>query len=184
MQFRTKAGFICAGAALLAFLTSVQYSEGQYCADCGATRGMSQWRILGVPIWTTHGAAHANVLSEYMQYHGWPSEHTEWRAVDALDYNPVLGTGFYGGSHFRRLTLQDIDRGRLDQATDSFAYLPTTIDLLVLKATHEISSEHLELQMLLIRFLEGTSDWEELEREGIVSQFLEIARHRISDDQR
>lgn len=160
---------------LVVVLGSVHHSEMQYCADCGATGSYSQWRILFVPIWSTRYAGLDNPLSQYMQAHGWPKVHSDWRYVDALDSNMVLGiTGWYAGNHFRRLRVRDVDRDRLNETTELFPELPELIDRLVLKVPERMNDEEGLLQMMLIQFLNGTVEWQELEGNGMVTQFQEI----------
>jgi hypothetical protein len=154
---------------------TVHHTEMQYCADCGATGVLSQWRVYSVPVWTTRSPGRTNALSEYMQQHGWPREHSDWRYVDALDSNPILGiTGWYAGNHFRSISVRDIDPIRLQNATAQFSDLPLVIDRLILKVPDNLSgfSERDELaQLYLSQFIDGRVEWEEMEEKGIVKHF-------------
>lgn len=167
-------------------LFSEHHSEMQYCADCGANGHLSEWRIFGLPVTSAQSPGRANALSDYMQKHGWPREHSDWRFVDALDSHLLLGiTGWYAGSHFRKIRVRDIDPKRLDDATKQFPELPLLIDQMILKLPDHIghySRQDERVQGELMDFLNGHKEWNELLEDGTVEHFRKMLSEPKSRD--
>lgn len=179
MRRGAKVALAMVGLATLGVLGVDHHSEGQYCSHCGATRGVSQWRFAWIPLWTRESAATENALSRFMQQHSPPHTHGDWRFIDAMDTSPFLGvTGWYAGSHFRRIHRRDLDAARLQEAAEACPELPSLLRRYVLDPAdgeYGISDADFSVILELTNFLNGQRDWTPSAAAEVLAARQEIA---------